>query len=426
MPGEHDLALPPWAAPLVPTFERVAHHLELAEGFMLLPVELPDLITADLLARWLTRRGLPCSLVDPDLQGASPPLLEQFTGAPNDVVATLLFVDKLSDRLPGALQLLNQQRHVLALRHPRPLLWSGPARFLDLTWRSAPDLWSIAAVPIRLAAPVTRSSRPAARSNHPDRRIALHDLLVSMYAPDELRRLVAMHFADIRDELPGPPASLPALAFALADLLERLGLINRAFFDILRSERSRRFAEINAVERLWSDSVRPARRLVDEAHIQATLHHALQRPNQVLFIVGADVQRLHERVQEAVLELRATHSIRVVPLEAMDDEEFHWSDTPASNPFPLSAAVDGPRELILVVDAAGRPLLAPDSKQMGAIRDLFRTAAKEAAKDREIQLVVPLASTREAAEALARNLPVFRGERSLPVHILDLDALAPP
>lgn len=414
MPGEHDLALPPWAAPLVPTFERVAHHLELAEGFMLLPVELPDVITADLLARWLTRRGLRCSLVDPDLHDTSPPLLEQLTNASNDVVATLLFVDKLTARLPGALQLLNQQRDVLAHRHPRPLLWSGPTRFLDLTWRSAPDLWSIASVPIRLAAPVTR---PTATQ-------ALFNLLVAMYTPDELHRVIAVHFNGVSRWLSFHSATMAQLARELIGLFEREGRIDRAFFDILRSERPRHYAEITAVERLWSDSVhsaRSARRNTRMIHF--ALLRELQALNRVVIVIDADLQPLHERIQEAVHELRATHRVRTVPLKAMDDEELSWSDTARFDPVHISAVPDGPPELLLLVDAEGRPLIAPDRAQMDEIRRLVREAGEAAMRGHKSLLVVPLASTREVAEITRQSLsPVLRGQATLPVHILDLDA----
>lgn len=415
-----DIDLPPWAETFRATFERVAHHLELGEGFMLLPVELPDSITANLLVHWLTGRGLGCHLVEFNTESPPSPLLERLLAAPDTPTATLLFIDKLTDWLPGALQLLNQQRDVLAQRHPRPLLWCGPSRFLDLTWHSAPDLWSIAAVPIRLPTPTTRSPNPDAKPDHVDHRTALAQLLRSMYSAEELLRFVHLHFGiEIANDLPSIHSSTVQLAYALTDVLEARGLIDRALFERLRSERPGWYREIDAVAQMWLGARRLATGGSDRETSVGVLQVALSQGNQIVFVVGADLMDLYETVEDSADEGRLAQRVRTVPVRAMHDEDSDWVERSNRAPRPSSTA---PAEVTIIVDGEGQPLGEPDHAQMTEIRRLIKQAGDANAHGRPFQLIIPVTGTRATAEATARGLIDAIRSARLPVHIVDLDA----
>lgn len=429
MPDRDAPALPPWAASFAPTFARVARQLELAEGFMLLPVELPDAITAALLAQWLTDRGLPCRLVDANGEGTPPPLLEQLLAASDDRSATLLCVDRLSDGLAPALQLLNQQRDLLARRHPRPLLWCGPARFLDLTWRSAPDLWSIAAVPIRLATPVTRGPAPTAAPGPVRREQALVDLLLAMFSADELRRFAHYHHSDeLAARLPGPDASAAALTHALVDELARRDLLDATFFARLRHERPRRARDIDAVARLWhaAPQARTAPQAAapspDDRAIQAVRRSVLERPHQLLVVVSSSPDHLHRAVHGALAQLPPELTRHTIALPTRHDDEAAWRSRGARSKLATRSASAA---LTVVLDAEGQPLGELDPMQQAEIRRLVQATRNAAAHGPPFQLIVPLVGSRAAATRLVANVTVaLRGPDRF-VNILDLDAPAP-
>lgn len=418
--------LPSWAASFAATFERVARHLELGDGFMLLPVELPDAITAKLLIAWLHGRDLACHYVDLDPAAEPPPLLERLLAAPDETIATLLFIDTLTSWLPGALQLLNQQRDVLAHRHPRPLLWCGPARFLDLTWRSAPDLWSIAAVPIRLPAPTTRSFTLPAEKSHPVNRLsALEKLLISMYSGDELRRFVHMTYPEVVRELPGPIASAATLVHEAVSTLERQGYIDREFFERLRAERPRRYADIDAVARLWPEAAPLAPAGMNDADARRVLRSAVDSATPVLFVLAADVHRLHHVVQDTMDGLRSTHRVRTRPLLAMHDEESGWSDSPHRRVTSKASQTRRSPEITVVVDLEGRPLGEPDPAQLAEIRHLIGDARDALAHDRSSQLVIPFAGARATVRTTLLNLNEALSQARVPFAVVDLDAPPP-
>src|SRR5580658_1297320 len=59
-----DRVVPPWAAPYIADFQRIARVIDLAPGFMLVPVEIsPDL--GRVLAAWLTASERPVVVVAP-------------------------------------------------------------------------------------------------------------------------------------------------------------------------------------------------------------------------------------------------------------------------------------------------------------------------------------------------------------------------
>jgi hypothetical protein len=81
----------------------------------------------------------------------------------------------------------------------------------------------------------------------------LHELLLSMFNADELRRFLRYHGSvpDIVNNLPGPTASVAELMHAAVDTLLRWGAVDEALFAALRNERPRRVAEIDAVARAF-------------------------------------------------------------------------------------------------------------------------------------------------------------------------------
>jgi predicted MPP superfamily phosphohydrolase len=78
----------------------------------------------------------------------------------------------------------------------------------------------------------------------------LPDLFASLFTAEELRRWVQLNFGpEVANALPGPPASLAELAFQLADVLEKRGLIDDRLFQLLSDERPGRRHYILAVRR---------------------------------------------------------------------------------------------------------------------------------------------------------------------------------
>jgi tetratricopeptide (TPR) repeat protein len=148
--GAEEESLPAWARPYLPAFQRLRHALELSEGFILMPIEVPGIDVATALGEWLTRAGHPAVVIDG--RSATRPLwgLLDVSRAPEGVV---VMVGAEDERARAELRLLNQHRDRIARAIDGPLLWCGARGFLDLTWRSAPDFWSVADVPRRIARP---------------------------------------------------------------------------------------------------------------------------------------------------------------------------------------------------------------------------------------------------------------------------------
>ncbi len=84
----------------------------------------------------------------------------------------------------------------------------------------------------------------------PDPMEKLVALLLSLYSAEELRWLVRHRWPAALAELPGALASPRSVAEAVVDLLERKGLLDAEFFDVLREDRPRRAADIDGVAAL--------------------------------------------------------------------------------------------------------------------------------------------------------------------------------
>ena len=81
----------------------------------------------------------------------------------------------------------------------------------------------------------------------------LHELLLSLFSVDELRRWIRYHaeLAVITSRLPGPTAS-PALVVSDAvSAMRRRGLLDAAFFVQLRNGFPQRDGDIARVAELW-------------------------------------------------------------------------------------------------------------------------------------------------------------------------------
>lgn len=142
--------------PNIADFRRIARVLELADGFMLVPVEVPGPDMARRLASWLQAEGHPVEVVAPDGEERWRELAAALLATRPEAEGAVMLIGR-REEAPGmqaGLRLVNQRRDSVGRHLGRPLLWCGPKEFLDLTWRAAPDLWSIADVPRRIEAVV--------------------------------------------------------------------------------------------------------------------------------------------------------------------------------------------------------------------------------------------------------------------------------
>jgi len=165
--GDEALGLPGWALVYLPDFQRILHAIQMSESFVLFPIEVPGQDIAQQLAHFLDVKGFRCLVVDPtkstwtwpDLVG----VLLDLPVASDDVV--MVIGDGSDDKwLHDGLRLLNQRRDSIARALARPLLWCGPRSFLDVTWQLAPDFWSVADVPRRIAFKAMSKPKPRVSS----------------------------------------------------------------------------------------------------------------------------------------------------------------------------------------------------------------------------------------------------------------------
>jgi tetratricopeptide (TPR) repeat protein len=136
-------------------FRELERALSLADGFVLIPVEVQGPDVARTLAAWLVERGWPTTTIEPTDDGGWQELVAQVMEAASKPARAVLVI---GPRQPTgatlvALRLINQRRDSIASAIGRPLLWCGPPEFLKLTWERAPDFWSIRAMTRKLATP---------------------------------------------------------------------------------------------------------------------------------------------------------------------------------------------------------------------------------------------------------------------------------
>lgn len=123
--------------------------LSLAEGFILIPIEVdgPDA------ARALAASVDGAEAVEPVDDEGWAELVAHIVNAAGAGVRAVMVVGPArgSPGLFAALRLVNMRRDSIVQALARPLLWCGPAEFLKLTWERAPDFWSIRAMTLRFA-----------------------------------------------------------------------------------------------------------------------------------------------------------------------------------------------------------------------------------------------------------------------------------
>ena len=157
--------------------------LSLADGFILLPIEVagPDVARAH--AEMLGQGGWPTAAIEPvDDDGWAHLVADVLDAAATDARGVMVIGPPVgSPAVHAALRLVNQRRDSIAQALARPLLWCGPAEFLKLTWERAPDFWSIRAMTLRFA-----------RSTEPVREAPLWPGAWVADPPERLREMVAM------------------------------------------------------------------------------------------------------------------------------------------------------------------------------------------------------------------------------------------
>jgi hypothetical protein len=167
--GSLEPELSTWVKTYEPELGALERSLELSDGFVLFPIELPGPDVARELARWLESRGRGVVVLDPQLDGEWERLpADMFSvQAPPGGVVLVIGARLESASVRSGLRLLNQRRDTVAKHLGGPLLWCGSKAFLDLTWRQAPDFWSVADIPRRMGeAPAAVDPAEQATARH--------------------------------------------------------------------------------------------------------------------------------------------------------------------------------------------------------------------------------------------------------------------
>jgi Tol biopolymer transport system component/tRNA A-37 threonylcarbamoyl transferase component Bud32/tetratricopeptide (TPR) repeat protein len=182
-------ALPPAMAPFDAGFRAILQRVERIPGFFLLPVEVPGPDVARALAEFLSSEGHPAKILEPRDDGAVwkdlVAALLAAKPAPGGLVLLIGSADP-PEELHAGLRLINQRRDTLARRLGCPLLWCGPASFLNTSWEEAPDFWSIRSTDIKLAEEPAVASPEASPAALPDPEQPLRDLLQAARSQGDL------------------------------------------------------------------------------------------------------------------------------------------------------------------------------------------------------------------------------------------------
>jgi tetratricopeptide (TPR) repeat protein len=189
--------------------------LSLADGFILVPIEVAGPDVARALAASLAVAGWTTAAVEPVDDAAWPLLVARILAAAEDAaVPKVVMVVGPARPTPGlyaALRLVNQRRDSIAQALARPLLWCGPAEFLKVTWERAPDFWSIRAMTVRFA-----------RWSEPVREAPLWPGAWVSDPPERLREMLAMARRQ------GDDRNAVRVAAALAEALVARGELEEA------------------------------------------------------------------------------------------------------------------------------------------------------------------------------------------------------
>ncbi|HEY3817050.1 MAG TPA: hypothetical protein VGL81_07765 [Polyangiaceae bacterium] len=153
--------------------------LSLAEGFILLPIEVDGPDAARALAGMLAG----AVVIEPvDDEGWARLVADLVSaGAAGAQPVMVIGPARGNGGLYAALRLVNMRRDSIVQALGRPLLWCGPPAFLKLTWERAPDFWSIRAMTLRFA-----------RWSEPVHEAPLWPGAWVADAPERLREMLAM------------------------------------------------------------------------------------------------------------------------------------------------------------------------------------------------------------------------------------------
>jgi WD40 repeat protein/nucleoside phosphorylase len=185
---------PAWLTPYLADFGELLRVVELSEGFILQPLEVPGPDLARALASFFAAHGHPAVVREPgndaEWRETTGWLLEEGRVPPSGVVMVL------GSREPPegfrlALRFLNDRRDDIARRLGRPLFWCGPASFLLATAEGAPDFWSVRAVERRL--------KLASASREPG--VSRHELLAEAIRQGDVRSVAALTLGPAREAL---------------------------------------------------------------------------------------------------------------------------------------------------------------------------------------------------------------------------------
>lgn len=367
MTGAGDIPAWAWAWQFVPAFEQVKAALELADGFILIPIEVPGPDVTEALHDWLRHQGQSPALLAPrtakdwldvafSLQFSRPHSAVLVSGGP----------EPPQDRARG-LGRLNQQRDVIARSMQRPLLWCGTAEFLTETWMAAPDFWSIATVPIRLEANLT--------SQDPFVDHRLGAFLHTRMSPEEIRRLIQLRLdPTLARALPPRGVSSEKFVADVIALIRRHGVMDR-FLAALRQTRPRHAAELDRINdpdtpRQAPEAPGPSA-AIRSLSLADTMREILARPGSatITVVLGGDnpgfSEFLHALVEQGGyspirIDLRAEAPVdpsQLVGSVVLVDAGDHG----AYRPLPAKA----------VDDAVRSHLVAAIQQTSGSIADLL-------------------------------------------------------
>jgi hypothetical protein len=145
--------VPLWAEVYLPDFVALRLILERSVHFVLQPVETPSVDIIWVLADWLEEQKWDLCVISLAETDSWKRLLDDLR-APTSLPRAVIVIapnDLHPDVMRVPLARINMQRDSLARGLDCPLLWCGTVELLRLTWEFAPDFWSIAATPFRVA-----------------------------------------------------------------------------------------------------------------------------------------------------------------------------------------------------------------------------------------------------------------------------------
>lgn len=196
-------------------FQELLRLLSLADGFVLVPLEVAGPDVARALAVSLADAGWTTALVQPVDDAEWTQLVARILSASEDAAGPkAVMVVGPARPTPGlyaGLRLVNQRRDSIAKALGRPLLWCGPQDFLKVTWERAPDFWSIRAMTVRFA-----------RWSEPVREAPLWPGAWVADPPERLREMLALARRQ------GDERNAERVATALAEALVARGELDEA------------------------------------------------------------------------------------------------------------------------------------------------------------------------------------------------------